>query len=318
MAFDEDLGYDGTQPIDQDYTLSALGLISRAFSLLIGNLANYIVIFGIISAACTVFSVIVYTALVGSLGMFVADPLGYLVTLFMTSTPQPITLVIVQLGFGFFVFLLNIIIAGAAIKYTLDVYGGGLNGNIGASFSHSLSRFVPFLIVQLLTSALAAIVLTPAVFLMDQAMSMIGPFDPLNPIISPEAIALMMQALLYFVVGGIILLYVQIRLAPTLPIVIDTDLSAIDSLKKSWELTSGNMLHIFGATILMGIAIFLISFMVGFATALTFLPVDFLTVLDTVIVTLLFAVVNFIFGVVLYRDLTSRQGGESNLPGYVM
>ena len=172
--------------------------------------------------------------------------------------------------------------------------------------------------MQLLTSALIAIALTPASFLLLAAMEMIGPIDPYNPIISPEAIALIFQAFMYLVVGGLVLLYVQIRLAPTLAIVIDTDLSAIDSLKKSWELTGGNMLHIFGAMILMGIATFLLTFMIGFVTAMTFLPLDILTIIDAIIVTLLFGALNFVFGVVLYRDLTSRKGGESNLPGYVM
>lgn len=321
MAFDEDLGYDDSQPIDQDYTVSATGLISRSLSLLAGKFIHYIVIIGIIGAACMIFSAVLYSAIVGATGMFASDPIGYFIGLFLVTTPQDLTLVAISLGFAIFAFLVNVIIAGAAIKFTLDEYGG-INGEIGNSFSHSLSRLVPFIIVQLLTTALIAVVIIPAGILLTRAMDLLPPIDPYNPVmpvIPPEAIELLMQGLLFMVVGGIILVYISIRLAPTLAIVIDTDLSAVDSLKKSWELTGGNMLHIFAGMFLMFIVSFVFSLIVSTVTGFTPFTYNELLIIDSVIVTLLFGAFSYIFAVVLYRDLYSRKGGAtSNLPGYVM
>ena len=315
MAFEKDLGYDGSQPIDQEYTLSAYDIITRTLSLLKSKFVQYIVIVGIVGAACIIFSAVIYFAIFGIIGVFASDPINYLISALLLETPTDMVVVGVSLGFGIFAFILTAITGGAAIKFTLDEYGG-IKGDIGNSFSHSFSRLLPLIIYQLFTAAMIAVVITPFTFLSLQMVDMIDITDPLNFTFPPGFLEAMMQAMLIFLVGGIILFYISIRLAPTLAVIMDTDLSVIDSLKKSWELTSGNFMHIFGAMILIAVVNFIIAFILGMITGITFLSSELLLVVDSTIIIALFGALTYIFGVVLYKDLASRKGA-STLPGFV-
>jgi len=315
MAFEKDLGYDGSQPSDQNYTLSAYDIITRTLSLLKSKFGHYIVIVGIVGAASIIFSAFMYFAMLGTIGVFASDPINYLISALLLETPTDMVVVGVSLGFGIFAFILAAIIGGAATKFTLDEYGG-IKGDIGDSFSRSFSRLLPIVIYQLLTAAMIAVVIAPFMFMSLQMVDMIDITDPYSFTLPPGFIETLMQAALIFLVGGIILLYVSVRLAPTLAVILDTDLSVIDSLKKSWELTSGNFMHIFGATILIAVVNFIIVFILGIITGMTLLPSELLLVVDSVIITALFGALTYIFGVVLYKDLASRKG-ESTLPGFV-
>lgn len=301
MAFEEDLGHDPALPIDQDYSVSATGLISRTLSLLTSKFVQYIIIVGIIGAACAIFSFVLLNTMFGLEGVILADPIGYFIALFLLDPSPDVLLAGVSVGYGFFALILNAIIGGAAIKFTLDEYGG-TRGDIGTSFSHSIRRFPLIIIVQLLISTLVAVILTPATIWSAQALDMIDMTDPFNPIFPPGSIELMMQSMLLMVVGGLFIIYVQIRLTPTLAIIMNTDLSALDSLKKSWEITSGNIIHILVGIFLLGIVNLGLQLLVNII-----IGVD----LGAVLFILLFGALTYIFGVVLYRDLSSRAGSSS-------
>ncbi len=282
MALEDELGYDPSQPRDQDYTLGATGLISKTISVWARNIVRYITIVGSIKAACVIASYAILVLMFNTVGTLGADPLSFLINLFFF--PSDFTLLVVSLGFAIFAFVLNAILYGAAIKFTLDEYGGN-GGDIGASFSHSLSRVQNFIIVQLILTSVIAIVIIPA--LTFQA-------------------SLSFQAMGLFALGGIFIIYFNTRFAPTLAIVIDTDLSAIGSFKRSWELTSGNFFHVFGSGLLMNIVVVIFSGIVSVVAYFTYLPDYDQLVLGAVVTALLFSVFNFIFQSVLYRDLISR------------
>jgi len=318
MAFEEDLGYDGSQPRDQDYAVSATGLLSRTLSLLKNKIVQYIIIVGIAGAACVTFSFVLLFALFGSIGVISADPFSNFIGNFLFPIAPNLLLAGVTVGFAIFALILNTILGGAAIKFTLDEYGG-TTGDIGASFSRSFARLPTIIIVQVLISAMVAIIITPASIMAANALVMVDITDPFNPIFPPGSIEMMMQSMLLILVGGLFIIYIQTRLAPTLAIVIDTDLSAIDSLKKSWELTSGNFMHVFGGYILLGITTTVLALIVSIITTMTFLPYDITLVIDSVITVLLFGALSYIFTVVLYRDLSSRKGAStSTLPEYLL
>ncbi len=304
MAFEDELGHDASQPMGQDFVLSATGIVSRTISLWSRKLLQYIIIVGIIGAACVAVSFVILLVMFGFVGTLGADPFGSLINFFFDPLSN-IPLLAVSVGFAIVAFVLNAIINGAAIKFTLDEYGG-TGGDIGASFSHSFGRVLNIIIVQLILSFLVSIILTPATILTTQAMDMIDITDPFNPIIEPGAFELMMSAMGLFFLGGTFLIYVQVRFAPTLAILIDTDLSAIDSLKKSWGLTSGNFIHVFGSYILLSLAVIVLGIIVSAAMAFTFLPLSYLLVIESLITALLFGALSYIFTVVLYRDLSSR------------
>ncbi|MGY5872003.1 MAG: hypothetical protein RTV72_07170 [Candidatus Thorarchaeota archaeon] len=310
MAFEDELGNDQSQPGDQDYTLSAFELFSKTISLWARKIIQYITIVGIIGAACVAVSFIILFILFDIVGVLGANPISYFISLFF-ELPTDFNLIVVSVVSAIFVFVLNAIIFGAAIKFTLDEYGGN-GGDIGASFSHSFGRVPNFIIVQLILSFFVAIVLIPATTLSTQAMDMIDITDPFNPIFPPGSIELLMSGMVLFIVGGIFLIYINVRFAPALAVVIDTDLSVIDSLKKSWELTSDNFFHVFGSIILLNVAVLILGVFVSVIVEFTYLSLDYRYVIEAVITALLFSSLSFIFTAVLYRDLSSRSRTESS------
>jgi len=309
LAFEDDLGYDRAHPMAQEYTLSATGLVSRTISLWSRKILQYVIIVGVIGAAFTVFSFLLLYAIFGMIGTLGADPVSFLISLYFDPLLDSVLLV-VSFGFAIVAFVLNAIIYGAAIKFTLDEYGG-TGGNVGASFSHSFGRVLNIIIVQLILGSIVAIILTPATILTTRAMDMIDISDPFNPIFPPGSIELLISAFALFLIGGIFLIYIQVRFIPTLAIVIDTDLSVIDSLKKSWELTSGNFFHVFGSIILVNIVIVILDLIVSTFVSITQWPLSYLYVIQAVVTALLFSSLTYIFTSVLYRDLSSRTGSST-------
>ena len=308
MAFEDGLGTDPSRQTDQNYTLGAYNIMSRTVSLWGRKIIQYIIIVGIIGAASVAFSFILLNSLFGTIGTIGADPISYLLSLIFVSVSD-FTLVFVTVGFAIVAFVLNAITNGAAIKFTLDEYGG-TGGDVGTSFSRSFGRVLNVMIVQLILSALVAIVIIPATMFLTQAMDMIDITDLFNPIFPPGSIELLMTGMGLFIVGGIFLIYINVRFAPALAIVIDTDLSAIDSLKRAWELTSGNFLHVFSSYILLNVAVLILGVVATVFVSFILLPLDYLLVIETVVTALLFSSLSFIFTAVLYRDLSSRKGSS--------
>jgi hypothetical protein len=317
LAFEEGFGTDPSQQRDEDYALSAYDIMSTTLKLWYRKLIHYILITGVVGALSIGVSFVLIFLFFGTLGTISADPFSYLIN-FLFEPTIDIQLFVVTITLAFFTFILTVITLGAAIKFTLDEYGGP-SGDIGASFRHSLDRVVPVIIVQLILSFFSAIILTPAMSFLNQAMDMIDLTDISMPIIPPAAIELMMIGMVLFAIGGLFLIYINVRFAPVLAIVIDTDLSAVDSLKRSWELTSNNFLHIFGSYILLSVALLIIEIALTFVLELALLPVDTLLVINTILTALLFSSLSYIFTAVLYRDLESRHGDrvDSSLPGFI-
>lgn len=315
MAFEDGLGTAPSHQREQSDALSAYDIMARTISLWTRKIGQYIVIVGIIGAASAAVSFIILNSLFGLIGTIGTDPLSLLVTLLLDSAPD-FTLIAVTVGFAFFAFVLTAITGGAAIKFTLDEFGGN-GGDVGTSFSHSFGRIVNVIILQLILSFFVAVTLTPATILLTQGMDMIDITDFMNPIFPPGSIELVMEGLALFFVGGIFLIYINIRFAPALAVVIDSDLSAIDSLKKSWELTSDNFFHVFGSYILLNVAILILGMAVTFVVSFIFIPDTYLLVVDAMVSALLFSMLRYIFTAVLYRDLSTRSG-VSNLPGFIV
>ncbi|MHA2047749.1 MAG: hypothetical protein ACW99G_23450, partial [Candidatus Thorarchaeota archaeon] len=234
----------------------------------------------------------------------------------LTSFPD-ITQVSIALVFALVAFVINAITAGAVIKYALEDYAGK-KAVVGDSFSSSIGKLSRIVVVQLILTSIVTIIFTPALILLTRAMDVIDISDPLNPIFPPGSLELMMSAFGFLLIGGIFILYIQARLVPTLAIVLDTELSAIESLKKSWSLTSGNILHVLGGQFLALLVTIVFGLFVSIGVGAALLPIDLAIVIETVISVLLFSAFSLIFGVVLYRDLQSRSTETSDLPDYIL
>ncbi len=301
MAFDE-LGSEPSQSSAQYYTVNATGVVSRTFSVWIRQIVQYIIIFGTIGAAIALISFLILFALFGSIGILVIDPIAYLVNLLPLASLPDTTLILVSLLFAIIAFVISAIVGGATIKFALDDYNKR-RGDIRTSFSHAFGKVYNFIAVQIVISLFTSLLLIPGLVLLFNAMTVIDISDPFNPIFPPGSIETMMTGALLLSVGSLILIYLSARFTPTLAIVIDTDLSAIDSLKKSWTLTRGNVLHVIGSRILFGIAVAVLGAVVNI---LSYFLAPYSVVIENIVITLLFGALNYIFPVVLYRDLSSR------------
>jgi hypothetical protein len=314
LAFDDKLGLGNPQPTAQDYTVSATGLVSRTLGLWSRRLIQYIIIVGIIGVVCTMSSLLLLFTLFGTIGVLQTDPFTYFFNIFIQPSLPDLTLVVVSLLFAIVAFVINAIIGGAAIKFALDDYNTH-SGDIRTSFSHSFGKILNFVAVQLVISFLVSILLIPGLILLNNSLGAIDIIDPFNPIFPPGALEMMMMGFIFILAGALIMIYISARLSPTLAIVMDTDLSAIGSLKKSWEITSGNVWHVIAGRILFGIVVIVLGLAVSaFVYPLSFyniIPETFSSVVENIVIALLFSVLNFIFPVVLYRDLSSRAKGSS-------
>jgi hypothetical protein len=315
MAFEEGLGYDPSQPQVENYTQSATGLVTKTISLWTRKFVQYVALIGLVSVATSLISLIVVFTIFGSIGLLSANPIDYLFTIFVITPTPDLTLMLVTIVFGIIAFVINAVLVGATIKFALDDYTGQV-AEVGASLSYSFGKVGRILGVQIVTTLIISAVLAPSLGLMNLALEGFDFTDPFNPIIDPNAYQYLMMGGALLLVGGIFVLFVNTKLYPAIAIVVDTDLSVMDSLRRSWNLTSGYFLHVLGGVILMGLVIGVIGIVVGMFLFIS----PYAVVLEVIITTFLFSAPGLIFVAVLYKDLLSRRGvlEGSDLPEYVL
>jgi len=318
LAFEEGLGYDGSEPSAEGYTLSATGLVSKTLSLWTRKFTQYVIIVGLVSVVLTLISFVALFTFFGMIGILVTDPISYIFSVFTITSLPDVALIAVSIVFAVIAFVINAILSGATIKFALDDYGGQI-ADIRASFSHAFGKVARIVTVQLVMTFIVSVITAPSLAMIGLALEGIDLSNPPYFDITPEAMQLIMMGSVLLLVGGIFVLYLSTRLYPAIAIVVDTELSAIDSLRKSWELTSGNVLHVLGSVILMGIVVGLIGMVVGLGVAAVLFLSPYAIVLEVIVTSLLFSAPTLIFIAALYRDLMSRSGpGESDLPEYVL
>ena len=307
MENDEGLGLEPAAPPEQDFTVSALDLVTRTFKVWVRKLPSYILIVGLLGVAFSLLQFAVFYALYGTLAF---DLLLYVSTdiintLLGLATAEPfvaIEIVIIAIVLTVVGMIVNAVIAGGGIKFALDDYGSR-QADVRTSLSFAFSRLSTMIVAQFLLTLIVAGALAPGMYLFLGAFASI---DPLTP--SMEALSAMMMALPFIFIGLVVSLYFSIRLAPTNAVVIAEDLGAIDSLKRAWELTTGNFLHIFGGQILLGIAVGVIALVPGWLLVpLVFYDLALVLYVSVLISSLLFIAINYVFAAVLYRDLESRS-----------
>jgi len=307
MEIDDGLGLEPSAPPEHDYTVSALDLVTRTFQVWVRKLPSYIMIVGLLGAAFSLLTLAVFYALYGLVAF---DLLAYastniITTLLNFATAEPvlaIEIIIIASVLTVVGMVVNAVIAGGGVKFALDDYGSH-QADVGASLSFAFNRLSTMIVAQFLLNLIITGAMAPGLFLLLDSLATIDPYNP-----SMEAISAMMTGLAVLVVGLFVSLYFGIRLAPTSAVVVAEDLGAIDSIKRAWDLTTGNFWHIFGGQILLGIAVAIIAIMleaVLFPLAVYGLAVR--SYILALISALLFSAINYVFAAVLYRDLESRS-----------
>ncbi len=311
MENDDGLGLEPSAPPEHDFTVSALDLVTRTLKVWVRKLPSYIVLVGLLGAAFSLLTFAVFYALYGlvafDLLIYVSSDIINTLMGFALAEPMlAIEIIIIAVVLTIVGMVVNAVIAGAGIKFALDDYGAR-QADVGASLSFAFSRLSTMIVVQFLVALIVTGALAPGMFLLLGAMAGIDLYNP-----SPEALSMVLMALPLLLIGGVIALYVGVRLNPSSAVVVAEDLGAVDSIKRAWGLTSGNFWHIFGGQILLGIAVAFIS--IGLEILL--FPLAFYgqavtLYLLAIISSLVFGAISYIFAAVLYRDLESRSAVTS-------
>ena len=312
MENDEGLGLEPSAPAEHDFTVSALDLVMRTLKVWVRKLPSYILIVGLLGAVFSLLGLAVFYALYGvtafELVNYVStDIINALLGFTLADPPLAIEIILIAIVLTVVGMAANAVIAGAGIKFALDDYGSH-QADVGTSLSFAFSRLSTMIVAQFLLALIIMGPLAPGMFLILGSFASIDPFNP-----SMEALSAMMTGLGILVLGAIVALFFAIRLAPTIAVVVAEDLSVVDSLKRAWQLTAGNFLHIFGGQILLGIALAVFTIVVevllsSLETAYGSVVYLYFTALVTM---LFFGAISYVFAAVLYKDLESRSRVDS-------
>ena len=298
-------GIDEQEPPKGDFVVSATGLVSRTLSVWGRNILTFIILFGILSAIFTVVRFFVLWMIFGDpgsaqllMGYMGTDPFTFFVGLFTLMQigllPPDVmnTFVSVSLLLMVVSMIVYAVLVGATIKYSIDDYGRG-QAHMGESVSVAMGRSGTLIMAQLIVGLISAVLFAPALFYM---------------LLAPLTIEALTTFLIVILVTFILVLYVSIRLAPTAAVVIVEDKSALDSVRRAFDLTGGQFWHVFGGQIVLGIVVLILDIIVGmFLLGLNFGLGWIGGLLPVIISGLLFVAIPYVFQAVLYMDLEARD-----------
>jgi hypothetical protein len=307
MENDDGLGLEPSAPPEHDFTVSALDLVTRTLKVWVRKLPSYILIVGLLGVAFSLLQLAVFYALYGLLAfdllLYVSSDIITTIMGFVTAEPLlAIEIIAIAIVLSVIGIIVNAIIAGGGIKFALDDYGSH-QAEVGASLSFAFSRLSTMIVAQLILTLIISGPMAPGLFLMLDSLASLDPYNP-----TMEALSAILTGFVILGIGLIVSLYFGIRLAPTSAVVVAEDLSAIDSVKRAWALTTGNFWHIFGGQILLGIAVLIIAFVVEMLLSPVLVyGLNVMLFVLAIVSALLFSAISYVFAAVLYRDLESRS-----------
>ncbi|MFX0044977.1 MAG: hypothetical protein ACFE8Z_03950 [Candidatus Hermodarchaeota archaeon] len=305
MEIDAGPGIDEQAPPEGDFVVGSTGLVSRTLSVWGKNILTFIILFGILSAIFTVVRFFVLWMIFGDpnsaqflMGYMGTDPFSFFIGLFslvQLNLIQPDmmdTFVSVSLLLMVVSMIVYAVLIGATIKYSIDDYGRG-QAHTGESVSVALGRSGTLIMAQLIVGFISAVLFAPALFYI---------------LLFPLTIATVTTFLVVILATFVLVFYVSIRLAPTAAVVIVEDRSALDSVRRAFDMTSGQFWHVFAGQIILGIVVVILDiivglFLIGVAVELGWLG----GLLPVVISGLLFVAIPYVFQAVLYLDLEARS-----------
>ncbi len=304
MEIDDGLGLEPSAPPEQDFMVSALGLVTRTLKVWVRKLPSYILIVGLIGVTFSLLQLAVFYALYGTLAFDLliyvgADIINTLMGLFVTApTAMAIEIIIIAIVLTVVGMVVNAVLAGGGIKFALDDYGSH-QADVGTSLSFAFSRLSTMIVAQFLLALIVSGSSAPGTYFLFYALFSVD----------SSALIMTLMALPLIWIGLIVALYFSIRLSPTSAVVVAEDLGAIDSVKRAWELTTGNFWHIFGGQILLVIPLVVIALVLEWLLVpLVFYDPALVLYVSVLISSLLFSAINYVFAAVLYKDLESRSG----------
>ncbi|MHA2205740.1 MAG: hypothetical protein ACXABC_07760 [Candidatus Thorarchaeota archaeon] len=293
----------------RDFSVSSSELVTRTLSLFKRKFASYILIVGVaqfLYAFIINFIVFSFFGLT-SPGIFSSDPYSIISGL-MGLVGSASLFIIAMVILSMIGTVLLTVVAGGAIKLALDNYGSPSEGEAGPSLSFAVSRAVKLIATELILSSILFLIMSPVVLVL---LAGLPAFDPYNVY---AYMTVMMTIGPVLAICGVIMVYVSVRLAPIIAVVIAEDKSVIESVKRTWVLTSGRFWHIFFGQMMLAFVIGLIAGVIGvFTLPLLFSGGFWILILSSSISLLFFSPVMYIFQAVLYKDLLSQTSMQSTV-----
>lgn len=294
-----------------NFEVSATELVSRTITVYFRKFGAYLILVGIPSLVMGLVGLFVFLLLFGDLayllypGLAGLDPFSLLANMlgFLGPGGSAISLALIL---GIINTIVLAILNGAGVKYAMEDYGDPGSGDMSDSFSFAMGRAVTLIVANLIVSLVLFAIMSPVILLTIGGLFSV---DPLDPYAYLTMLSMLMPVLL---ICFVIVFFVSIRLTVTPGVVIAEDVSAVEAVKRAWELTGGAFWHVLGGSFLLGIVVVILGMILGMfsiafvltAPALSFLIPTFLAIVIT-------GPITNVFQAVLYKDLASRVGTKA-------
>ena len=261
MEIDSGNDRESLGPDTRDFSVSSSELVTRTLSLFKRKFISYILIVGVVQFVYAfIINLIVFSFFgLTSPGIFSSDPFSIIGGLMgLVGSAGVFILAIVALSMIGTILLT--VVAGGAVKLALENYGSPSEGEASPSLSFAISRAVKLIATQLILSSILFLIMSPVVLVF---LTNIVTFDPYDIYAYMTA---MMTIGPVLAICGAVMLFVSVRLAPIIAVVIAEDKSVIESVKRTWVLTSGRFWHVFFGQMMLAFVIGLIAGVIGVFT----------------------------------------------------
>ncbi len=234
-------------------------LLSGTFEVWSKDLASYFVVYLVLAAVTGVIGGALSLALIGSFGVGGVIP-GTPGTI--PSGTSLLSLLLYAAAAIVASAILSSIVAGGMTEFAVRRYRGE-SMTVKDALRRGIQRFLSILGANiLLTLIILGLVLVPLVLVIGVVLVSAGGG------VSGAGIALVCGLLGALVIGGIIAIYVYVAMSLYAPAIMMEGAGAVDGLMRSWSLTKGHRLSLFGALLVVGLLSTVVTGAIAFPAGL--------------------------------------------------
>jgi len=298
--------------VSDDFIVGVTTLVSRTANLYSARIRIYVLMMGLAQFLWGLLGNLLFFSSSPFVRPFYTPVMGTDLFALLTSAMNLIgfssSLIVLNLVFYSMGVVVFAIFGGGAIKYTLDIYRNHSKGSVKKSFSFAKTRAVTLIRIQLIIGSSILLIVSPIIIALIQGMIVLYPISPYSLL----SVLGSYIPLLLICLSGVVYVSVRLTIAPV--IAIAEDLNALDSLRRSWELTRGNSTHTFKGILLLMILLGVLTGTLSFFALVLFFGVSvWMTIIPAAINQLFLGPIFSVFMVILYMNLLAiKQSKNSN------
>ncbi|MHA1389907.1 MAG: hypothetical protein ACTSR9_15875 [Candidatus Thorarchaeota archaeon] len=297
--------------INNDFVVSATTIVSRTSNLYSARIGAYVLMIGLAQFLMGFAADLIFFSSSPFIRPFYTATLGTDPFSFLTTSLNLIGFFNSQIILNLVFYLVGIIFfatfGGGAIKYTLDIYRNPSESNAKESLIYARSRAGSLITIQLIIGSLMLLIASPILLLLVEGRIILYPISPYSYL---NALGNFLPMILICLSGVV---FISVRFATAPVVAIAENLGAVDSLRKAWELTSGNAIHTFKGILLLLIVLGSLTGVLSFLALMLFFGFSvWMTLIPAAINQLFLSPIFFVFSVILYMDLLARKQIQIN------